>query len=244
MSLLKISKLRKDFGGLTAVLDFDLSVAEGEIVGLIGPNGAGKTTIFDLISGYLRPSQGEILFKDENIVGLKTNQICKKGIGRTFQIVKPFLGLTVIKNVMIGAFNKTDRPDLSEEKSLQVLDFLGLLEKKDFPIGSLTIADRKRLELARSLATQPELLLLDEVAAGLNPKETEDIIALIRKINREGVTLLMIEHVMKTMTSLTDKIVVINYGSKIAEGKPFEVLRDPNVVKAYLGEAYQIAEHR
>jgi len=244
MSLLKISGLRKDFGGLTAVLDFGLTIAKGEIVALIGPNGAGKTTIFNLISGYLRPSGGEILFKEENIVGLKTNQICKKGIGRTFQIVKPFLGLTVIKNVMIGAFNQTDRPDLSEERSLQVLEFLDFLDKKDYPIGSLTIADRKRLELARSLATQPHLLLLDEVAAGLNPKETEEIIAMIRKINQRGVTLLMIEHVMKTITSLADRIVVINYGMKIAEGKPFEVLRDPNVVKAYLGEAYQIAENQ
>ncbi len=244
MSLLKISKLRKDFGGLTAVADFDLSIAPGEIVGLIGPNGAGKTTIFNLISGCLPPTEGEIFFKGESIVGLKTNQICRKGIGRTFQIVKPFLGLTVIKNVMIGAFNKTDRPDISEERSLQVLEFLGLSGKKDSPVGSLTIADRKRLELARSLATQPELLLLDEVAAGLNPKETEDIIALIRKINREGVTLLMIEHVMKTITSLTDRIIVVNYGMKIAEGNPFEVLRDPNVVKAYLGEAFQVAENR
>ncbi len=244
MSLLKISKLRKEFGGLTAVADFDLSIAPGEIVGLIGPNGAGKTTIFNLISGYLRATEGEILFKDESIIGLKTNQICKKGIGRTFQIVKPFLGLTVLKNVMIGAFNKTDRPDVSEERSIQVLEFLGLSGKKDASVGSLTIADRKRLELARSLATQPELLLLDEVAAGLNPKETEDIIALIRKISREGITLLMIEHVMKTITSLTNKIVVVNYGMKIAEGDPFEVLRDPNVVKAYLGEAYQVAENR
>jgi branched-chain amino acid transport system ATP-binding protein len=244
MSLLKINKLKKDFGGLTAVSDFDLSIAPGEIVGLIGPNGAGKTTIFNLISGYLHPTAGEILFKEASIVGQKTNQICKKGIGRTFQIVKPFTGLTVLKNVMIGAFNKTDHPDLSEAKSLQVLEFLGLLDKKDFPTGSLTIADRKRLELARSLATQPELLLLDEVAAGLNPKETEDIIALIKKINQGGVTLLMIEHVMKTITSLAKKIVVINYGVKIAEGEPFEVLRDPNVVKAYLGEAYQIAENK
>lgn len=244
MSLLKISGLRKDFGGLTAVVDFNLTIAEGEIVGLIGPNGAGKTTIFNLVSGSLRPSSGEILFKGENLVGLKTHQICKKGVGRTFQIVKPFVGLTVKKNVMIGAFNKTDRPNLSEERSLQVLEFLDLLDKKDDPIGSLTIADRKRLELARSLATQPQLLLLDEVAAGLNPKETEDIIALIRKINQGGVTLLMIEHVMKTITSLAKKIVVINYGVKIAEGEPFEVLRDPNVVKAYLGEAYQIAANK
>jgi branched-chain amino acid transport system ATP-binding protein len=244
MSLLNISNLRKKFGGLTAVDNVDLTITEGGIVGLIGPNGAGKTTIFNLISGYLHPDAGEIFFRDENIVGLKSNQICKKGIGRTFQIVKPFSGLTVLKNVMIGAFNRTDQLDLSEERSLQVLEFLGLLEKKDYPIGSLTIAERKRLELARSLATQPHLLLLDEVAAGLNPKETEDLIAILRRINKEGITLFMIEHVMKTIASLANKIVVINYGVKISEGRPSEVLKDPNVVKAYLGEAYQIAEDK
>lgn len=239
MSLLRISKLRKDFGGLTAVRDLDLSVEEGEIVGLIGPNGAGKTTVFNLISGYLRPSSGEIAFKDENLVGLRPNRVCKKGIGRTFQIVQPFAGLTVIKNVMIGAFNRTDRPDLSEEKSMEVLQVLGLSDKRDYPIGSLTIADRKRLELAKALATEPEFLLLDEVAAGLNPKETEEIIGIIRKINQRGVTLLMIEHVMKAIVSLASRIVVINFGMKIAEGEPTDVLRHPDVVKAYLGGAYK-----
>jgi branched-chain amino acid transport system ATP-binding protein len=239
MSLLRISRLSKHFGGLTAVKEFDLSVEEGEIVGLIGPNGAGKTTVFNLISGYLTPSNGEIVFKDENLVGLRPNRICKKGIGRTFQIVQPFAGLTVIKNVMIGAFNRTDQPDLSEEKSMEVLQFLGLSDKRDYSIGSLTIADRKRLELAKSLATQPEFLLLDEVAAGLNPKETEEIIEMIRKINQRGVTLLMIEHVMRAVVSLASRIVVINFGMKIAEGKPTDVLKHPDVVKAYLGGAYQ-----
>jgi branched-chain amino acid transport system ATP-binding protein len=239
MNLLRISSLRRDFGGLTAVRDLDLSVEEGEIVGLIGPNGAGKTTVFNLISGYLRPTGGEIAFKDENLTGLRPNRICKKGIGRTFQIVQPFAGLTVMKNVMIGAFNRTDRLDLAEEKSMEVLQFLGLSEKKDFPIGSLTIADRKRLELAKALATEPEFLLLDEVAAGLNPKETEEIIGMIRKINQRGVTLLMIEHVMKTIVSLASRIVVINFGMKIAEGEPTDVLRHPDVVKAYLGGAYK-----
>lgn len=242
MSLLKISNLRKHFGGLTAVNDVDLTIEEGEIVGLIGPNGAGKTTIFNLISGYLYPDAGNIFFKGENIVGLKPNQICRKGIGRTFQIVKPFSGLSVIKNVMIGAFNKTDRPEVSEERSLQILDFLGLLDKKDFSIGSLTIADRKRLELAKSLATQPQLLLLDEVAAGLNPKEIEDMIVILRKINEKGITLLIIEHVLKAIASLADRTVVVNYGVKISEGRPREVFKDPSVVKAYLGEEYHIVE--
>ena len=244
MSLLEISCLRKNFGGLTAVNNADFTIEEGEIIGLIGPNGAGKTTIFNLISGYEHPDAGDISFRDESIVGLKPNRICKKGIGRTFQIMKPFLGLTVMKNVMIGAFNRTHDPHISEERSLQILEFLGLLDKKEHPIGNLTVADRKRLELARSLATQPQLLLLDEVAAGLNPKESEDIIAMLRKINEQGITLFMIEHVMKTMASLAHKIIAINYGTKIAEGTPSEVLKDPNVVKAYLGEAYQIVEDK
>jgi branched-chain amino acid transport system ATP-binding protein len=239
MSLLRTSSLRKNFGGLAAVRDLDLAVEEGEIVGLIGPNGAGKTTVFNLISGYFTPTSGEITFKDENIVGLRPNRICKKGVGRTFQIVQPFAGLTVLRNVMISAFNRTDKPEVAEEKSLEVLGFLGLSDKKDYAIGSLTIADRKRLELAKALATEPEFMLLDEVAAGLNPKESEEIVGMIRKINQRGITLLMIEHVMKAIVSLASRIVVINFGMKIAEGEPTDVLKHPDVVKAYLGGAYK-----
>ena len=241
MSLLKIDSLTKHFGGLTAVNEIDLAIEEGEVVGLIGPNGAGKTTLFNLISGYFRPDRGQILFQGENLVGLKANQICKKGVGRTFQIVQPFAGLKVINNVMIGAFNKTDNLKVSEEKSLEILDFLGLSDRKEHLVSELPIADRKRLELARALATQPRLLLLDEVAAGLNPKEVAEMIAVLKKIMDGGVTLFMIEHVLKAIASLADRIVVINFGTKICEGRPSDVFKDPNVIKAYLGEEYQIA---
>jgi branched-chain amino acid transport system ATP-binding protein len=244
MTLLRVSKLSKYFGGLAAVQDLDLFAEKGEIVGLIGPNGAGKTTVFNLISGYLTPTGGEIAFKGESLAGLKPNRVCKKGIGRTFQIVQPFAGLTVLKNVMISALNRTEKPKIAEEKSLDILQFLGLSEKRNFPVGSLTIADRKRLELAKALATEPELMLLDEVAAGLNPRETEDIIGMIKQINKRGIGLLMIEHVMKAIVSLASRIVVINFGIKIAEGAPSEVLRHPEVVKAYLGGDIKVAEHK
>lgn len=240
MSLLKIDNLTKHFGGLTAINGVGLTIEEGEVVGLIGPNGAGKTTLFNLISGYLRPDGGGIFFEGENVVGLKANQICKKGIARTFQIVQPFARLKVIDNVMIGAFNKTHDLGVSKERSLQVLESLGLLDRKDHTVGGLPIADRKRLELARALATQPRLLLLDEVAAGLNPKEVEEIIVMLKRIREEGVTLFMVEHVLKAIASLADRIVVINFGTKICEGRPVDVFKDPNVIKAYLGEEYQI----
>jgi branched-chain amino acid transport system ATP-binding protein len=241
MSLLRIDNLTKNFGGLTAINDVSLNIEEGEVVGLIGPNGAGKTTLFNLISGYLRPDRGNISFDGQNLVDLRANQICKMGIGRTFQIVQPFSGLKVINNVMIGAFNKTDDLKVSEERSLRILNSLGLSDRKDHLVSGLPIADRKRLELARALATQPRLLLLDEVAAGLNPKEVAEIIKILKKIKEGGVTLFMIEHVLKAIASLADRIVVINFGTKICEGRPADVFKDPNVIKAYLGEEYQVA---
>jgi branched-chain amino acid transport system ATP-binding protein len=241
MGLLEISNLQKSFGGLAAVNSLNLTIEEGDVVGLIGPNGAGKTTVFNLISGHLQPDAGQVHFRGENIVGLKANRICKRGMGRTFQIVQPFTKLTVMQNVIVGALNRTNRLDVAREKSLEALRFLGLFQKKDQQVSGLPIADRKRLEIARALTTEPRLLLLDEVVAGLNPTEVEEMITVLRKINQQGVTLFMIEHVMKAIASLAGRIVVINFGTKIAEGLPAEVFRNADVIKAYLGEEYHIA---
>jgi branched-chain amino acid transport system ATP-binding protein len=241
MGLLEISNLQKSFGGLAAVNSLNLTIEEGDVVGLIGPNGAGKTTVFNLISGHLQPDAGEVHFRGENIVGLKANRICKRGMGRTFQIVQPFTKLTVMQNVIVGALNRTNRLDVAREKSLEALRFLGLFQKKDQQVSGLPIADRKRLEIARALTTEPRLLLLDEVVAGLNPTEVEEMITVLRKINQQGVTIFMIEHVMKAIASLAGRIVVINFGTKIAEGLPAEVFRNVDVIKAYLGEEYHIA---
>jgi branched-chain amino acid transport system ATP-binding protein len=241
MGLLEISNLQKSFGGLAAVNSLNLTIEEGDVVGLIGPNGAGKTTVFNLISGHLQPDTGQVYFRGENIVGLKANRICKRGMGRTFQIVQPFTKLTVMQNVIVGALNRTNRLDVAREKSLEALRFLGLFQKKDQQVSGLPIADRKRLEIARALTTEPRLLLLDEVVAGLNPTEVEEMITVLRKINQQGVTLFMIEHVMKAIASLAARIVVINFGTKIAEGRPADVFKNADVIKAYLGEEYHIA---
>jgi len=242
MSLLELTKLSKNFGGLQAVKEVDLKIDRDEIFGLIGPNGSGKTTIFNLISGALRLTGGSIKFKEEEITDLKPHEICKRGIARTFQIARPFADVTVYKNVMIGALNNT--PSLSEAARMtdEVLSITGLLNKKDVNGKNLTIPERRRLELARSLATKPELLMLDEPMAGLNPTEIEEMSELLRKIRKMGVTIFIIEHVLQAIMTLSDRIAVLNYGEKIAEGTPEEIGANQKVVEAYLGEEYLIAE--
>jgi len=238
--LLEGRKVTKHFGGLVAVKEVDFIVNEGEIVGLIGPNGAGKTTLFNCITGVYRPTSGKIMFDGKDITGLKPHQVCKLGIGRTFQIVEPFLGMSVLENVMVGAlFGRNRSISLSDarKKALECLEFVGLADKKDVLADNLTLVDRKALEIARALATDPKLILLDEVAAGLNPTETLRAMDMIKKIRDErGITIFWIEHVMRAVMGTAERIIVIHHGEKIAEGPPKEVSNNKKVIEVYLGQ--------
>ncbi|MDI6824757.1 MAG: ABC transporter ATP-binding protein [Bacillota bacterium] len=238
MSYLELRGVTKDFGGLRAVDNLSFEVGQGEIFGIIGPNGSGKTTCFNLINGFYPLTGGEIHFRGRRIDGLPPHRICELGIARTFQVVKPLRRMTVLENVMAGAFLRESRVAVARRRAREVLEFCGLAHRADVEAKSLTIADRKRLEIARALATQPEVLLLDETAAGLNPRECEEAIALIQRIRQSGVTVVVVEHVMKVIMGISDRVLAINFGREIARGTPGEIARHPEVIRAYLGEAH------
>ena len=239
--LLQVRRIAKSFRGLKAVADAGFEVPLGGIVALIGPNGAGKTTCFNMIAGVFAPDSGEILFDSKRIDGQRPDQICVAGIGRTFQIVKPFAGLSVLDNVIVGAFNRTRHLAEARQAASDILDKLGLGPKRDLPASSLTLPDRKRLEVARALATRPKLLLLDEVMAGLRPTECDQMVEVFRELNaKDGLTILLIEHVMRAVMALAQRIVVLHHGEIIARGTPQEVVRDPAVLECYLGEDTEV----
>ncbi len=233
--LLDLRGVSRRFGGLLAVGGVSMNVREGSITALIGPNGAGKTTLFSLISGFLRPSEGEIYYDGRDVTGEPSHKLARRGIGRTFQIVQPFAGLTVRENIRVGAYLRHPRRDDAMAAAEKVAREVGLEPVLDAPADTLTVAGRKRLELAKALATEPKLLLLDEVLAGLNPSEIRDIIPVIRGLQRRGITVLMIEHVMQAVMSLAEQVFVLAEGRLIAEGTPEAVAADRAVIEAYLG---------
>ena len=240
--MLTLERVTKRFGGLTAVRDVSLEVREGDLLGIIGPNGAGKTTLFNVISGYYRPDAGRVLLAGRDVGGEPPHVICRLGLTRTFQIVKPFGNLSVLDNVMIGALTRLPRVAAARDEARRVIDSCGLGPYAGARAKALPVGLRKRLEVARALATRPRLLLLDEVMAGLNPTELGGIVELIRRLHAEGLTLIVIEHIMAAMMRLARRIVVLHHGETIAEGRPDEITRDPRVIDAYLGEEFVLAE--
>ena len=240
-ALLEVRGISKSFRGLRAVSDASFEVPKGAISALIGPNGAGKTTCFNVIAGVYKPDSGSIHFGGIPIHGLRPDEVCGAGIGRTFQIVKPFAGLTVLENVVVGALKREPSVSAAEKRAAEIMQKLGLGSRSSQPASSLTLPDRKRLEVARALATRPKLLLLDEVMAGLRPTECDQMVEVFREINRaEGLTILLIEHVMRAVMALAQHVIVLNHGEIIARGTPTEVVRNPAVLECYLGEEAEV----
>jgi len=235
---LVVRNLNKKFGGLRAVQDLSFSVNENETVALIGPNGAGKTTSFHLITGFHRPDEGSVTAFGREIIGLRPHDICAHGLARTFQVARPFGGMTVLANVMTGAFLRDKKPEVARAKAHEAIEFVGLTAKAHAPARDLTTIDQRRLEMARALATEPRLLLLDEVMAGLNPSEIDQAVALVGKLSKRGLTIIIVEHVMRAIMAVARHIVVLDHGQKIAEGSPKEVVENQEVVRAYLGSGY------
>jgi branched-chain amino acid transport system ATP-binding protein len=233
--LLSATGLRKRYGGVVAVDDVTVEVRAGEVLGLVGPNGAGKTTLFNLIAGVMRPDTGTIAFQGARIDRLAPDEVCRRGIGRTFQIVRPFPGLSVEDNVAVGALLRHPDPPTAMRHAHEILWRLDLFEKRSRLAGALTLPDRKRLEVARALATEPKLLLLDEVMAGLRPTETDHMVGILKRLSQDGLTILLIEHVMRAVMSVASRVLVLHHGAAIAEGAPEAVVRDPAVVESYLG---------
>ena len=236
---LECKSIFKTFGGINALVDINLRVGENTIIGIIGPNGAGKTTLFNIISGAMRPTSGEVIFEGRKISKSGAARVCRMGIARTYQLVRPFHSLTAIENVLIGlGFGRPHPPPKMAriEEAIKILEFVGLGEKVNHAAEGLTLVEKKHLEIARALATSPDILLLDEVVSGLNPTEVSQIIDTIQQIRASGVTLIMIEHILKVVMELCDRVMVLNYGVQIAQGTPDEVVSDPKVVDAYIGK--------